>query len=314
MSRFFSLILLGVIVPRLLCAMPFQEIRYPCSADNSLQPAMFYAPDSDVPVPLVVGLHSWSFNYRTPRYRQIAEWCVAHGWAYIQPDFRGPNNRPEATGSDWVVQDILDAVRHARDVANIDEKAVFLFGFSGGGMAALLMAGRHPEIWAGVSAWVPIIDLAAWHAEAPARYQREIEASCGGPPGASVSVDREYRLRSPVTYLENARSVPIYLSAGILDGHGGRSVPISHSLHAFNLIADPADRIGAEDLAYLVDNAAVPTHLQSSVNDQRYGDKEILFRRASGQVMLTLFDGGHEIIVDAVMPWFQSLRTLVHNE
>ena len=29
----------------------------------------------------------------------------------------------------------------------------------------MLMAGRHPDIWAGVSAWVPISDLKAWYHE-----------------------------------------------------------------------------------------------------------------------------------------------------
>ncbi len=40
-----------------------QEIKYQSSADNSQQPAMFYAPASKTPVPLVVALHTWSGNY-----------------------------------------------------------------------------------------------------------------------------------------------------------------------------------------------------------------------------------------------------------
>lgn len=58
-------------------------------------------------------------------------------------------------------------------------------GASGGGYAALLMGGRAPELWAGASAWVPISDLAKWHAETTKRnlkYAREIELSIGGKP------------------------------------------------------------------------------------------------------------------------------------
>lgn len=37
-----------------------KEIKYPSTADNSEQPAMFYEPPSNEAVPLVVALHTWS--------------------------------------------------------------------------------------------------------------------------------------------------------------------------------------------------------------------------------------------------------------
>ncbi len=294
----------------LLYADTLAKTTYPSTADDSMQPAIYFAPKTNDPVPLVVGLHSWSYTYRTEkRYAPIAKWCIENNWAYIQPDFRGQNNRPEATASELVVQDILDAVTHAKTHANINEEEIFIFGFSGGGMAALLMAGRHPELWAGVSAWVPIVDLAQWHGEAPRRYKRDMEASCGGPPGATYEVDKEYRNRSPITYLGNARSIPVYISAGILDGHGGRSVPISHSFRAFNELADSANQITEEDIHHFVQNATVPLHLQEDISNPLYGENKPLFTRGSHNVTLTIFDGGHEIITDAVMPWFESIRS-----
>src|ERR1044071_7383993 len=41
-----------------------QSITYTSSADNTLQPMMFYKPQRDEPRPLLVALHSWSNNYR----------------------------------------------------------------------------------------------------------------------------------------------------------------------------------------------------------------------------------------------------------
>jgi len=129
------------------------------SADGLKQPAMFFAPETDEAVPLVVALHTWSGNYRQPYHKAIEQWCINKGWAYIHPNFRGANRRPEATGSELVVKDIVSAVEYAKKSARIDRSSIFLVGTSGGGHAALLMAGRHPEIWAGVSAWVPISGL-----------------------------------------------------------------------------------------------------------------------------------------------------------
>ncbi|GAG09210.1 unnamed protein product, partial [marine sediment metagenome] len=102
------------------------EIQYISSADESEQPAMFYAPDSKDGVPLVVALHTWSGNYRQRHHKAIEQWCVKNGWAYIHPDFRGPNRRPEATGSRLVVKDIVSAVEYAKEQTAIDASSIYL--------------------------------------------------------------------------------------------------------------------------------------------------------------------------------------------
>jgi dipeptidyl aminopeptidase/acylaminoacyl peptidase len=140
-----------------------REVEYLSSIDKSRQPAVFYTPDARNAVPLVVALHTWSGNYKQDMHKAIEEWCKKNDWAYIHPNFRGPNRRPEATGSKLVVQDIVSAVAYAKAQTNIDASSIYLIGTSGGGYTALIMAGRHPEIWAGVSAWVPISDLKAWY-------------------------------------------------------------------------------------------------------------------------------------------------------
>lgn len=286
------------------------EISYKSTADNSMQPAMFYHPDAAGSIPLIIALHTWSGDFRQNDHSDIAKWCADNGWAYIHPDFRGPNRRPEATGSDLVIADIASAVEYAVEAADVDPNAVYLVGTSGGGYAALLMAGRRPELWAGVSAWVPISDLSAWYAHCRTHgliYQHDIAVSCGGAPGDSREIDAAYRARSPLTWLENAKGVRLHINAGIVDGHTG-SVPVSQSLNAFNAVANEVDRISSEDIHYMTERADVPTRLRTSVIDPAYEQKKPLFRRSSGMATITIFDGGHELIHAAAIDWIVSIH------
>ena len=281
-----------------------KEIKYQSSADQSEQPAFFYAPVSEKPVPLLVALHTWSGNYKQKYHKAIEQWCIKNGWAYIHPDFRGPNNRPEATGSKLVVADIVSAVEYAKKSTQIDGSAIYLIGTSGGGYTALVMAGHHPEIWAGVSAWVPISDLAVWHAQG--KHVEALEKSCGGAPGDSPAVDAEYAKRSPITFLSNARGTTLHLHAGIKE----KIVPISHSLLAFNEVAAAKDRISQEDIDYFVKKRKVPPNLQTAHADSNYGQKPPLFTKKSGNATVTIFDGGHHLVPTAATAWIQQ----VYNE
>ena len=267
-----------------------------------------------------MALHTWSYDFDQEMSVPYAKWCIAHDWILIAPSFRGPNNRPEATGSELAVQDMLDAVAYAEAHAPVDPGLVYLVGVSGGGHMALLMAGRAPERWTAVSAWVPITDLAAWHAEcrvAGRPYADDLERACGGTPsggvpGDSPVVDAQYRARSPITCLDPSINTPLDINAGILDGHTGSgrsgSVSISHTLRAFNAVAAPQDRIGDAEIAHFVEHAAVPPGLQSDWSDPLYGEKRVLFRRTSGNARVTIFDGGHEIIYEAALTWLGSTK------
>ena len=101
------------------------EVRIQSSIDQTLQPSLAYFPPPSKThgrsTPLLVGLHSWSGDYQQAANIPMAEWCVAHDWAFIHPHFRGPNWTPDACGSDKAVQDVLDAVRfltHQRQLSN----------------------------------------------------------------------------------------------------------------------------------------------------------------------------------------------------
>lgn len=287
------------------------EVKYLSSADNTMQPALYYDPGKKDAVPLLVALHTWSGNYKQ-KESAYAQWCIKKGWAMIHPDFRGPNNNPEANGSELAVKDIISAVDYAKQHSRIDPSRIYVIGASGGGYAALLMAGRAKDIWAAASAWVPIYDLKQWHKECvlgKKGYYKSMEKSCGGPPGTNPEVDRQYAIRSASTYLQNASGIPLDINTGVNDGHKG-SVPVSQSLKAFNALARIEDRLSDADIKFMTDNAQIPENLKMSVNDPLYSNSKrpVLFRRVSGNVRITVFDGGHDIIQEAGLAWLEKQK------
>ncbi len=232
---------------------------------------------------------------------------MRHDWVFIHPHFRGPNRTPQATGSALVIGDVLAAVEYAKTHANIDTTRIYLIGWSGGAYLSLLMAAKAPHIWAGISAWAPLTDLEQWYYDCLQRknkYAAEIVCSCGGGPQDSKKIEKEYYKRSPIHFLHQAKSVNIDINEGIYDGHSG-SIPISHALNAFNKLAKKEDRLSKEDIDYFVKEAKVPPHLRSNYYDPYYGDKKVLWRRQSGNVRITIFKGGHEIVYNAAFHWLE---------
>jgi pimeloyl-ACP methyl ester carboxylesterase len=284
-----------------------RKIEYLSSGDNTMQPALFYAPDTNEPVPLLVGLHSWSGNYRQKLSLPYADWSIKNNWVFIHPHFRGGNKKPEACGSDLVIADILTAVEYAKQNAKVDPTRIYLVGGSGGGYTALQVAGRAPDVWAGVSAWLAPTVLEDWYYQNKLigceEHASDIVKSCGGLPGQSPEIDAEYAKRSPVTHLINAKNLPLDINAGIHDGHDEGGVPVSHSFKAFNAVADPNDRISDGDIRYFNDKSEVPPHLRQTIDDPTYGQNKALFRKVSGKTRLTIFDGGHRMNQHAALTW-----------
>jgi len=294
---------------------PAQEVIIRSSLDTTEQPALFYVPPEALrrapsrPTPLLVCLHSWSTTYKKSEGLDDAiRGCEQREWVFIAPNFRGPNNRPEACGSDLAVRDVLDAVAYAWQSAQVDDHRIYLMGGSGGGHMALVMAHRTPRVWAAVSSWVPITDLFAWHRQckhAGRGYYKMIEACCGGPP-ATPETDQQYRKRSPIFRLDRARGLPIDLNAGIQDGHQG-SVPIDHTLNAFNVLAKAngqAPQVLSEaEIREMTREARIPAHLETERVDEPGRAHRVLFRRSAGPVRVTIFDGGHSGDVPTALKW-----------
>ena len=275
-------------------------LEIPSSVDGSKQKCYLNLPLGFDPKgkqrPLLVSLHSWSGDVEQ-RNVPLESGADERGWFCLQPNFRGRNDHPEALGSAIAQQDILDAVEYVAKNYPVDRRRVYLTGSSGGGHMTMLMAGRHPQVWAAASAWVGISNVRAWHERhASDNYGAMMRASCGGAPGTSAAVDNEYRQRSPLAHIAAAKDLPLDLAAGVHDGHQG-SVPIRHTLDAFNLVAKArGDAIVSEsEIEQLSEYQGRLTQPQpgDTVIDPSF-DRVIYLRRHAGRCRVTIFEGGHE--------------------
>lgn len=288
-----------------------KDIQIQSTLDGTMQPAYVILPDdfkADGPArPLLVSLHTWSNGVTQPQ-PELEKEAERLGWIYLYPHFRGPNRNPQACASPQARQDILDAVDWAIKNYPVDKKRIYLCGASGGGFMTLMMAARYPQRWTAASAWVPISDLAAWQRfHGDKGYGLDVAAVCGGRPGDSKEVDREYYERSPINFLANAAGLPLEIAAGVHDGHNG-SVPVRHTLAAFNVLAQAQGEPGVseEEIRQISrPNGRLDQPLASDrEKDPTYG-REIYLRRQAGNTRVTIFEGGHERLDHAAAEWLR---------
>lgn len=291
-----------------------EVVEIPSSADGERQRAIWYRPDAAEPRPLLIALHSWSADFEQNLNIPFAELAIANGWAFLHPDFRGPNLRPEATASELAVQDVLDALEFAKRNASVDAARVYLVGYSGGAMKALVLAGKHPELWAGVVAWGAVHDIADWYFEVgqirkERHYRGEIAASCGGVPHPQTPAAAECRERSPAAQLgEAAGRVPVLIAHGLQD----TTVPLRHALAAFDDLAAPEDRFTDEERDRLDRQRRIPASLARFATGVSPLFSEtgtpVRFERRSRAVTLVLFQGGHDMFYNASVRWLAAQR------
>jgi hypothetical protein len=129
--RMVRLYLLLLFVPLLQAQ---QTVTIQTSSEGAGQPALVWVPTGiQGAVPLIVHLHSWSSHFNSSEAWQIAlKEAQKRNWAFVSPEFRGPNERPEACASPVARQDILDSVDYMKQKYLIDPKRVYLLGGSGG--------------------------------------------------------------------------------------------------------------------------------------------------------------------------------------
>jgi poly(3-hydroxybutyrate) depolymerase len=281
-----------------------QHILVRSTRDNTLQPSYVIVPSdysgNGAPTALVVALHTWNFTLEQ-RHTQFETGTTNRNWIYLFPNFRGVDDHSEACGSDIAQQDILDAVAWTRRHLKIDEKRIYLWGWSGGGHMALLMASRQPDLWAAVSAWAGITNMTAYYRERvndrPPRTTDQLRACMGGPPGSSPAVDVQFNSRSPITTLARAARVPI----DIWNGNEDDDVSFTHALAAFNKLAEATNspKVRPEEVSR--------PQLNDRSTDAALG-REIFLRRTAGPSRVTIYKGSHETIAGPTFEWFEKHR------
>ena len=93
--------------------MDMAEIEVISTLDGSKEKCLYLAPPAGAkPAPLLVGLHTWSFD-RFNQADKMGPRCSARGWALVLPEFRGANKADnprarQACASRLSMQDVLD--------------------------------------------------------------------------------------------------------------------------------------------------------------------------------------------------------------
>ncbi|MCX7705745.1 MAG: prolyl oligopeptidase family serine peptidase [bacterium] len=211
-----------------------EEITVRSSIDGSEEPSLFWRCPEGNKVPLLVGLHTWSFD-RHNQVETLYPVAKTNQWHLLLPEFRGPNLKTnprvsQACASNLAMQDVIDAIDRVCSIADVDKDNIFLIGGSGGGHMALMLAGYKPDLWTSIASFCPVTDLIAWYYENK-NYSVHVEACCGGPP-CELTMN-EYRKRSPIFNVEAiAKCKQIYIYHGKFDP----SVPFTQSLNLFNKI------------------------------------------------------------------------------
>jgi lysophospholipase L1-like esterase/pimeloyl-ACP methyl ester carboxylesterase len=306
----------------------FRKIEIKSSVDGSTQLAYLYAAQSKMRKPLIVSLHTWSGDYS--QKDPISGEILARDWNYIHPDFRGANNKPDAACSRLALSDIEDAIQFALKNTNSDPEDVHIIGTSGGGLATLAayMNIRYPI--KSFSAWAPISDLETWYWESVGRKQKYAVDILKIVSEDSILNAEEARRRSPLFQefsKELRKNANLYIYEGIHDGYEG-SVPITHSLNMYNRLVGEikygitqVDQIMSKAVADsdLVSEKEIINLLTKRINPE-YNDKATLFdrkihlSREYKNINLTIFEGGHEQIPQALglIP-YNSTTSLEYN-
>ncbi|MCJ7465689.1 MAG: prolyl oligopeptidase family serine peptidase [Maribacter sp.] len=274
------------------------EIKSPI--DETLQSAYFYKTKSPDPQPLVVSLHSWSYDYT--QYDSINVLSLEKDYNYIHPNFRGINNTKDACCSELVISDIDASIDFALENANVDTTRIYVIGVSGGGYATLAMFMKSKHKIKKFSSWVPLVDLVQWYEETKIlklKYSSEILACTESEDG--LLNEKIARQKSPIyweTPIDKLNHSTLEISTGIYDGMIGNGViPITHSINFYNkLLAD----INVTDSSKYVSDKEKLALLEFRKPLGDFGQisgREVILRKETNNIKLTLFEGGHEMLI-----------------
>ncbi|MEP6625347.1 MAG: alpha/beta fold hydrolase [Acidimicrobiia bacterium] len=195
--------------------------------DGQAIPGLVYPPD-DAPAdgaapPMLVDVHGGPTGQATVAWDGWLRYFTTRGWAVLRPNYRGSTGYgrafAQALAGTWGVDDVEDVaagIRAAAAAGWCDPGRVAIAGGSAGGLTALLVAAKHPElVRAVVSAYgvTDLFDLAATTHRFEGHYLDEL---VGVLPGAET----RFRAQSPVTYAAQI-TVPLL----VLQGDADKVVP-----------------------------------------------------------------------------------------
>ncbi|MDO6437790.1 GDSL-type esterase/lipase family protein [Cyclobacterium sp. 1_MG-2023] len=294
-----------------------KKVMITSTLDGEKQPAYYYAA-TQPNRPLIVSLHTWSGNYE--QEDELVKEILKRDYNYIHPDFRGANKTFEALGSDFVIQDIEDAIAYAIENGKADPNDIHVVGTSGGGHATLLTYMKTNYPVKTFSAWVPISDINKWYYESEGRgnkYSLDIAMATvkAGVDKDNYFLDEEEAIkRSPIhmqTPIEKRQNSKLYIYAGIHDGYTG-SVPITQSLDFYNKVVADFDSLEKKELIPQEDiKEMLASRNFVAASKDSIADRLIHYQKAyKDLVKLTIFEGTHECLTTVALDQIETDKIL----
>ena len=275
------------------CSIPQSTVlKVVSTADRNVQRCTWLA-GAKSGATLVVSLPTWSGSYAQPD--PLLEQCRRHGWAYLRPNVRAPNNSSRACLGPLVLKDLDDALDHVGREFGASSQRV-LVGESGGGYTALGAWLRGRTRFDRVIVWNPIADLEPWFAHTRQRYPKIAADLIACTSGGAAVASNEARRRSPLHWIESSATgprAPLEIYAGLHDGHQG-SVPLSQSLAFFNAIGRLHEQRGHCEIGPALLARLVRADRSLSVAGAAVAGRAVHYIAVCSEALLTVFDGAHE--------------------
>lgn len=119
--------------------------------------------------------------------------------------------------------------------------------------------------------------------------------------------------RSPLywsTPVKKRKNSDLQIFAGIHDGYDNGPVPISQSIKFYNKLlsdfgeTDKSKYVNHKESEILINTQSFP----SSNNDNKIGDRTIHYQKSFKKVMLTIFEGGHDMLSKQAVEYIEHYR------
>ncbi len=180
--------------------------RPPYTLQAKVQVPIGYSPD--MPVPLLIVLHGWSFDAAAASANTLYHYAMAaneHGWLLVAPQILGHHS-----ASLDIQRDIIRLLHYMQDRYAVDRRRVYITGVSMGAGIAAAVAAKHPDVFAAVAEERGPTDLAEWYYEHPegSSYRSVLWTEIGDPNLRPF----EYQRRSSRHMAQNLKHVPICIT------------------------------------------------------------------------------------------------------
>jgi dipeptidyl aminopeptidase/acylaminoacyl peptidase len=194
----------------------WKSVTFP-SLDGQIIQGWLGIPDGDGPFPTVIETHGGPTAVQANVFHPGAQAWLDHGFAYLTVNYRGSTTfgrefeqKIWGQPGHWEIEDVV-AARHwlvREKIAKAD--SILLTGWSYGGYLTLLGLGKAPELWAGGMAGIVIADWAMSYEDSAETLRGYQVSLLGGTPEQKPE---QYRLSSPITYVENVQA-PVLIIQG----------------------------------------------------------------------------------------------------